>query len=612
VKDSGSGPLNEFVEVYRQHEKLVFRTCLRMLGNAADAEDAVQETFSRVAPQLDRFEGEIAAYLAVVARRVCIDEIRRRARRAAAHQRLHETEVDPRSQAEDSATLAHLWRRLGHRDRILLAHVYAGYSYEEIAGRMRMSVGAVRLALARARRRARAGAAAIGTWFAPHYLKARFSHLRLGSPGDAYQQQAAAVLLTVFAAAVGLGATPASTGPPASSASAASPLQEPVVNVISRDGALRMASGTTAATSAAVASARTGTLWPSGPPKDPWGSNITLHDGHQESQLFTATVASPAYKQDQTVFAYGTGVCAMVYGCSVLYKSTDGGHSWTQLPAVGYQAGPILLPPTYPADPVIFAGGRTLQRSDDGGKTFRVVAPDGMFASIDPTAIAGHARVLVGSGPLWLYSQAGDRLDPLPPPKVGVGFTTGDRTFGYDGAHYLLSARSGGQTVSATGESHYVCALSGACVASLGLPRSFVGAYVPSNRVALDRTYLLEAGSTVAMSEDGGLSFHVIVSGASGIDWAFVRDDGGSALAVGYGWNVYDAAAGLLVGGARVSTDAGRSFAMFGAPYLNTATLHSLTILPDGRALASLGAPDALGFGVRCSATGGASWAPMC
>lgn len=45
-----------FAKLVNRHHELVFRVCLRILGHRQDAEDATQETFSRVARYLHRWD----------------------------------------------------------------------------------------------------------------------------------------------------------------------------------------------------------------------------------------------------------------------------------------------------------------------------------------------------------------------------------------------------------------------------------------------------------------------------------------------------------------------------------------------------------------------------
>ncbi|MGB7325957.1 MAG: sigma-70 family RNA polymerase sigma factor [Rubripirellula sp.] len=52
----GDSDEKAFAKLMRRHHELVFQICLRMLGHRQDAEDATQETFSRLARYLDRWD----------------------------------------------------------------------------------------------------------------------------------------------------------------------------------------------------------------------------------------------------------------------------------------------------------------------------------------------------------------------------------------------------------------------------------------------------------------------------------------------------------------------------------------------------------------------------
>ena len=86
-----SGPLAEYVrtrdaeafaEVVTQYQSLVFATCRRQLRNPADVEDAVQETFLRLAQKASQLHTNLGAWLHTCAVNVSIDINRRRQSRA--------------------------------------------------------------------------------------------------------------------------------------------------------------------------------------------------------------------------------------------------------------------------------------------------------------------------------------------------------------------------------------------------------------------------------------------------------------------------------------------------------------------------------------------------
>ena len=54
------GDLMPFEEIFKLHHRRVYAICLRMTGNAAEAEDLSQEVFVQVFRKLDDFRGESA------------------------------------------------------------------------------------------------------------------------------------------------------------------------------------------------------------------------------------------------------------------------------------------------------------------------------------------------------------------------------------------------------------------------------------------------------------------------------------------------------------------------------------------------------------------------
>ncbi|WP_333833245.1 sigma-70 family RNA polymerase sigma factor [Rubrimonas sp.] len=141
----------------------VLTLCVRLLGDAAEAEDATQETLLRlwrVAPQWREGEARIATWAHRVAGNLCVDRLRARRRRAGpaldeapdppdpAPSALERLGAAQRAQALEAA-LADLPER--QRTAIALRHL-EGWGNPEIAAALETSVEAVESLLARGRR----------------------------------------------------------------------------------------------------------------------------------------------------------------------------------------------------------------------------------------------------------------------------------------------------------------------------------------------------------------------------------------------------------------------------------------------------------------------------
>jgi RNA polymerase sigma-70 factor (ECF subfamily) len=77
--------LGAFEELYRQHAGRLYNVAARLLGNAADAEDLVQEAFLLAHRKLDTFRGEaaLATWLHRLLVNLGLDHLRSRAGRTA-------------------------------------------------------------------------------------------------------------------------------------------------------------------------------------------------------------------------------------------------------------------------------------------------------------------------------------------------------------------------------------------------------------------------------------------------------------------------------------------------------------------------------------------------
>lgn len=130
-----------FHQVYAQYGPALYRFCLLQLKNAADAEDALQEVFLKRlyrAPAFDSPEHE-KRWLYRVALNQCRDELRRKRRTEVPLEEaalLAMPEVD-RELVRQVSALPEKLRTVIH------LHYYEGYTVEELAALLGVSVGAV-------------------------------------------------------------------------------------------------------------------------------------------------------------------------------------------------------------------------------------------------------------------------------------------------------------------------------------------------------------------------------------------------------------------------------------------------------------------------------------
>jgi len=156
VERARRGDPDAFEDLYNLYHDRVYRFCRYRLNNSHDAEDAVQETFTRAWKALPSFAGErVYPWLRVIARNLCADTGRRRAR------------VEPVAEIEpgvsegfegelthqvDVALVRAAMARLNERHRTALQwREQEELSYEEIAARAGVSIGTVESLLWRAR-----------------------------------------------------------------------------------------------------------------------------------------------------------------------------------------------------------------------------------------------------------------------------------------------------------------------------------------------------------------------------------------------------------------------------------------------------------------------------
>ncbi|MCC7359537.1 MAG: RNA polymerase sigma factor [Anaerolineales bacterium] len=157
----------DFTQWVEAYQAPVFNLCFRLLGAAAEAEDAAQETFLRAYTHRDRYDPHRPAktWLMSIAAHYCIDRLRRRhlvwvsleAPQAARHPALRQPGLGPEAlllQAERWSELQGHLKRLAPLDQqVLVLHYWGGLSYGDIAAATGLTISAVKSRLHRARAR---------------------------------------------------------------------------------------------------------------------------------------------------------------------------------------------------------------------------------------------------------------------------------------------------------------------------------------------------------------------------------------------------------------------------------------------------------------------------
>ena len=157
------GDSEAFRSLVERHSRLVFRVAFRMTGNAADAEDVVQNTFLRAYQQLGRFESRanFGTWVYRIAVNCAIDYMRARPKRESAE----EDDVLERAAGDTGQPDAEqqmLGGEIGARVQAALNHLsemeraafvmrhYQGFSIEEIGRSLGLKTNATKHSIFRA------------------------------------------------------------------------------------------------------------------------------------------------------------------------------------------------------------------------------------------------------------------------------------------------------------------------------------------------------------------------------------------------------------------------------------------------------------------------------
>lgn len=165
------GDAEAFAALAAPLEGMVYRHCLQMLRNPADAQDAAQEAMLRAYRAFGRFRGQsgMATWLFRIAHNVCLDALKRpRAQREGPSlEQLQEAGFEPAdadptpeerylAQSERERLTGALLRLPIQQQALLSLRFGEGLGYDELAQALGLNPGTVKSRLSRAREKLRA------------------------------------------------------------------------------------------------------------------------------------------------------------------------------------------------------------------------------------------------------------------------------------------------------------------------------------------------------------------------------------------------------------------------------------------------------------------------
>ena len=171
IRQAQEGDARAFEQLYRRYSKRVYRLCLRMVKNEAEAEDLTQESFMRVFRKIHTFQGKSAfsTWLHRVSVNTVLMSLRKKKRVEIPLENDDHYEEEPGVPRQvpggpdpslsglfDRENLKRVFRRMpqGYK-RMLVLHDVLGYDHNEIALLVNCSVGNSKSQLHKARVRMR-------------------------------------------------------------------------------------------------------------------------------------------------------------------------------------------------------------------------------------------------------------------------------------------------------------------------------------------------------------------------------------------------------------------------------------------------------------------------
>lgn len=167
IKRSQRGDTDAFQKLAQSYKSRIYSLALRMLGNPTDAEDAAEESVIKLYYSMKKFRGQssFSTWVYAVTRNTCLDMLRKNEKKRTDID-LEEVEYfitshdgDPEEASERGHKVAFLKKAINslpeENRKTLILREMDGYSYEEIAELLNVSVGTVKSRISRAKERIR-------------------------------------------------------------------------------------------------------------------------------------------------------------------------------------------------------------------------------------------------------------------------------------------------------------------------------------------------------------------------------------------------------------------------------------------------------------------------
>ena len=146
-----SGNQDAMAQLYDRYSSVVYAVALRVLGDAAAAEDVLQEIFMQLwrnPGSFDASRGDLAPWLAVIARNRAVDVLRKRRPQTELNETVVSVEPDLAGEADRARAAEKIratLREMPNAQRSALEMAYfEGYSHSEIAAKTGEPLGTIK------------------------------------------------------------------------------------------------------------------------------------------------------------------------------------------------------------------------------------------------------------------------------------------------------------------------------------------------------------------------------------------------------------------------------------------------------------------------------------